>query len=264
MRQGFIDYYDPKRGTSISTLAYEYTPAFQVPEHAHGADQVIYATRGVMEVSAGQSFWLIPPQFAIWIPARTMHRIRMPCAVSMRSLYLRRGLAPKLPATCAVFHMTPLLRELIVEAVRIGQLRTRNRLHCALRDLIVCHLEGASAVPISLTLPKDPRALAVAQDLIANQAHNPSLHELCASAGASVRTIERVFRNEVGTDFATWRRQARLMKGVELLAAGSLVKQAAFATGYRQPSAFVEMFRRTFGATPKVWAAALAESRQPA
>jgi AraC-like DNA-binding protein len=35
------------------------------------------------------------------------------------------------------------------------------------------------------------------------------------------------------------------------------VKQAAFATGYRQPSAFVEMFRRTFGATPKAWAAAL-------
>ena len=51
------------------------------------------------------------------------------------------------------------------------------------------------------------------------------------------------------------------MKAVELLAAGSLVKQAAFATGYRQPSAFVEMFRRTFGATPKAWAAALGGGR---
>jgi|HubBroStandDraft_1064217.scaffolds.fasta_scaffold02775_7 AraC-like DNA-binding protein len=264
MRQGFIDDYDPKPGTSISTLAYEYPPAFQVPEHAHGADQVIYATRGAMEVSAGQSFWLIPPQFAIWIPARTMHRIRMPGAVSMRTLYLRRGLASKLPATCTVMHVTPLLRELIVEAVRMGQLRARNRLHRALRDLVILHLEEASPVPTFLTLPKDPRALAVAHALIANQAHNPSLDSLCASAGASVRTIERVFRSEVGTDFATWRRQARLMKAVELLAAGSLVKQAAFATGYRQPSAFVEMFRRTFGATPKAWAAALAESRQPA
>jgi AraC-like DNA-binding protein len=264
MRQGFSDYYDPKPGTSISTLAYEYPPAFRVPEHAHGADQVIYATRGVMEVSAGQSFWLIPPQFAIWIPARTMHSIRMPGAVSMRTLYLRRGLAPRLPATCAVLHVTPLLRELIVEAVRIGQLRTRNRLHCALRDLVVFHLEGASSVPTFLTLPKDPRALAVAHALIANQAHNPSLDSLCASAGASVRTIQRAFRSEVGTDFATWRRQARLMKAVELLAAGSLVKQAAFATGYRQPSAFVEMFRRTFGATPKAWAAALGDGRTPA
>ena len=263
MRQGYIDYYDPKPGTSISTLSYEYPPAVHVPEHAHGADQVIYATRGVMEVSAGQSFWLIPTQFAIWIPATTMHSIRMSGAVSMRTLYLRRGLAPKLPTTCAVLHVTPLLRELIVEAVRIGQLRTRNRLHRALRDLVVLHLKGASSIPTVLTLPKDPRALTVAQALIANQAHNPSLHALCASAGASVRTIERVFRSEVGTDFATWRRQARLMKAVELLAGGSSVKQVAFAIGYRQPSAFVEMFHRTFAATPKAWTAALAGNRPP-
>jgi AraC-like DNA-binding protein len=263
MRQGFIDDYDPKPGTSVSTLAYEYPPAFQVPEHAHGADQVIYATRGAMEVSAAQSFWLIPPQFAIWIPARTMHRIRMPGAVSMRTLYLRRGLAPKLPATCTVLHVTPLLRELIVEAVQIGQLRTRNRLHRALRDLVVFHLQKASSVPISLTLPKDLRALAVAQALIANQERNPSLDSLCAGAGAGVRTIERLFRSEVGIDFATWRRQARLMKAVELLATGHLVKQAAFATGYRQPSAFVQMFRRTFGVTPKAWEAALAGRRAP-
>jgi AraC-like DNA-binding protein len=257
MRQGFVVDYDPKPGTSISTLAYEYPPAFHVPEHAHGADQVIYATSGVMEVSAGQSFWLIPPQFAIWIPARTMHRIRMPAPVSMRTLYLRRGLAPKLPGACTVLHVTPLLRELILEAVRIGQLRTHNRLHLALRDLVICELEAAPPVPTFLTLPKDPRALAVAQALIAEQANNPSLDSLCAGAGASVRTIERLFRGEVGTDFATWRRQARLMKAVELLAAGSLVKQAAFAAGYRQPSAFVEMFRRTFATTPKAWAAAL-------
>jgi AraC-like DNA-binding protein len=264
MRQGYIDDYDPKPGTSISTLAYEYPPGFLVPEHAHGADQVIYATRGVMEVSAGQSFWLIPPQFGIWIPARTMHRIRMPAAVSMRTLYLRRGLAPKLPATCTVLHVTPLLRELIVEAVRIGQLHARNRLHRALRDVIVFHLEGASSVPTFLTLPQDARALRVAHALLANQADHPSLESLCATAGASVRTIERAFRSEVGTDFATWRRQARLMKAVEMLAGGSSVKQAAFAIGYRQPSAFVEMFRRTFAATPKAWAAALSQSRSRA
>ena len=31
------------------------------------------------------------------------------------------------------------------------------------------------------------------------------------------------------------------MKGIELLVGGASVKEAAFAVGYRQPSAFVEM-----------------------
>src|ERR1022692_1127201 len=86
MRHGLITGYDPKPGVSISTLAYEYPPGFIVPDHAHGSDQVIYATRGVMEVCAGQSLWLTPPHLAVWIPARTQHRIRMPGAVSMRTL----------------------------------------------------------------------------------------------------------------------------------------------------------------------------------
>jgi len=97
---GLLREYDPTPGVSISTLAYEYPVGFNVVEHAHGSDQLIYAPRGVMEVAAGRSLWLIPPQFAVWIPAYTPHKIRMPGAVSMRTLYLRRGLASRLPRTC--------------------------------------------------------------------------------------------------------------------------------------------------------------------
>ncbi len=38
--------FDPKRGISVTTLAYEYPAEFQVPQHAHGADQLIYAICG--------------------------------------------------------------------------------------------------------------------------------------------------------------------------------------------------------------------------
>ena len=114
MRQDIVAEYDPKPGVSIATLAYDYPPDFNVPEHAHGSDQLIYATHGVMEVVAGRSCWIIPPQFAVWIPARTIHRIRMRGAVSMRTLYLRPGLMPR-SDRCRVLHVAPLLRELVVE-----------------------------------------------------------------------------------------------------------------------------------------------------
>lgn len=253
MRQPLQRAYDPKSDVSISTLAREYLPHHQVPQHTHGTDQLIYATHGVMEVTSSQSIWLIPPQFSVWIPAGTRHSIRMPAAVSLRTLYIRHGLARGVPKTCAVFYVTPFLRELIEEAVRIGSLKARNPLHCALRDLIIAHLRDASAIPTFLTLPKDARALAVANALMTSIADNPSFHALCAKAGANVRTIERCFHREVGTDFETWRRQARLMKAVELLVAGKSVKQVAFAVGYRTPSAFVAMFRKVFATTPKAW-----------
>lgn len=257
MRQPVQRAYDPKRGASIASLAHEYPADWQVPEHAHGSDQLIYATRGVMEIASGQSLWLIPPQFAVWIPATARHSIRMPGAVSMRTLYIRAGIARYMPRTCAVLHVTPLLRELIVEAVRIGNLSGRNRLHSALRDLLTAQLRQASAIPTFLTLPKDARALQVAHASMAKLSHNPAFSALCAKAGASVRTIERCFRRDVGTDFETWRRQARLMKAVELLVAGKSVKQVAFAVGYRRPSAFVAMFRKVFATTPKAWVSAL-------
>jgi len=66
MRQpGIFTDFDPKRGVSVATLAYEYAAEFQVPEHAHGADQLIHAISGVMEVVSGSNRWLVPPSFAL-------------------------------------------------------------------------------------------------------------------------------------------------------------------------------------------------------
>jgi AraC-like DNA-binding protein len=208
-----------------------------------------------MEISADQSLWLTPPHLAVWIPAKTRHRIRMPRSVSMRTLYLRRGLLPHAPEVCTVLHISPLFRELVLETVRIGQLRTNNRLHCALRDLVLSQLQNARPVPTFVTLPKDSRAVGVAQAFLANQSTAPSLDALCRRVGVSVRTIQRIFLREVGMSFEVWRRQARLMKGIEMLVEGCPVKTVAADVGYRQPSAFVELFRRTLGTTPKAWVA---------
>ena len=78
----------------------------------------------------------------------------MPGAVLMRTLYFRPGLVRRPPVASAVLHLTPLLRELILEAVRIGKLRARQLHERALRDLLVLHLESASSVPTFVPLPR--------------------------------------------------------------------------------------------------------------
>lgn len=249
--------YDPKRGTSVATLAYEYPKGYQVSEHAHGSDQLIYAIRGLMQVSSGNCTWLIPPHFALWVPARKSHRLTMSSEVSMRTLYITPGLVHRFGNGCCVLHVTVLLREVILEAVASGQLRNRNDYERALCKVLTHCLEEASSLPTMVRLPIDERAMKVARAVLAQPGTLRPLAALCAQAGASVRTIQRFFRKEAGIDFESWRRQVRLMKAIELLIAGSSVKQTALEVGYQQPSAFVEMFRKVFSTTPKVWTQSL-------
>jgi hypothetical protein len=85
----------------------------------------------------------------------------------MRTLYFRKGLAIRAAGGCAVLHISPLLRELTLETVRIRHLRVKNHCHCALRDLSVSQLQKASPVSMRLILPRESRALVVAQAYIA-------------------------------------------------------------------------------------------------
>ncbi len=258
MRQGEILHeYDPPPGVSVNALSWEYPAGAQVPEHAHGADQLIYAIQGIMEVTAGQSVWVVPPQFALWISARTSHQIRMAGVVQMRTLYFRPGLVSRQSPGGSVLYVSPLVREMILETVRLGRLRARNSHECALRDLLSYYLGQATPAPTFVTLPKEARALAVAHAILGNLAASVTLADLCADAGVSLRTVQRTFSKEVGIDLDAWRRQARLTKAMQLLIAGSSVKEVAFAVGYGQASAFVQAFRRLFGLTPKAWAASL-------
>jgi AraC-like DNA-binding protein len=214
-----------------------------------------------MEVSSEQSMWVIPPHFALWIPARVEHRIYMPGPVSMRTLYARIGLATGLAPRCTVLHVTPLLRELIIETVRVGQLKLKRPYDSALLNVLIAQIRKASPVPTFVTLPREPRSLAVAQGVLRDLTVSKTLAMLCAESGVSVRTVERSFRRDVGIDFESWRRQVRLTKAVQLLISGCSIKETAFNVGYRQSSTLVEMFRQTFGTTPKNWIDSLGDDR---
>jgi transcriptional regulator GlxA family with amidase domain len=176
---------------------------------------------------------------------------------SMRTLYLRPELLRK--RRCTVLHISPLLRELIIEAVRLGALKRRNKVHHALCTLLVAEITKASPMPMMLAMPKDDRARRLSA-LVLSDPRLP-LAVLCRKIGVSTRTMQRVFRRDVGIDFETWRRQLRLMKAIELLTAGKTIKAVTHAVGYKQASTFVAMFRNHLGITPRAFVASLADRK---
>lgn len=239
--------------SQITTLTHDYAAGFVIPYHFHDRDQLVYASQGVMTIRTSEGAWVVPTRRAVWIPTKIPHTIRMSGTVAMRTLYLKPGLAKRLPRSCCVVHVSALLKELILKACELGSLRGKPRWQGDLIGVIIHQLEATRVVPLQLPNPTDPRALRITKLLSENPADRRALAVLCKTAGASKRTMERIFKDDIGMTFAQWRQQLRLMRAMELLAEGAKVTHAALESGYSTPSAFISMFRKSMGTTPTMY-----------
>jgi len=236
--------------SQITTLTHDYPAWHVVPLHFHDRDQLVYASRGVMTVRTRDGTWVVPPHRAVWIPATVPHTITMSGTVAMRTLYLRPPLARTLPRGCCVINVSPLLKELILHACRFRKLKKSIRWQKHLIDVIIDQFEAVQMVPLQLPHLSDPRAVRIAELLMADPSNRRTLAQLCKGGGASKRTVERLFQEDVGMTFGKWRQQLRLMQAMRLLAEGAKVTHAALDAGYSTPSAFISMFRKSLGTTP--------------
>jgi AraC-like DNA-binding protein len=105
-------------------------------------------------------------------------------------------------------------------------------------------------LPRAVPIPTDPRARAVADDLLTDPADDRSLAAWGHTVGASARTLARAIERDTGMGFARWRTHIRIAHALTSLAAGATVTRAGHDAGYATPSAFVAAFRRTTGTTP--------------
>lgn len=233
--------------STVSHRAEDHPRGHYIVPHAHRRGQLVFARSGVMQVETAAGFWIVPPQRALWVPARMRHAIRCRSAVSLRTLYVDPVRRRSLPKACGVLAVSPLLRELIIELCeRKAALRRRR----ALAELALSELIELPAIPIHLPEPRDARLQRVTTALKRQPADERGLAAWATMAGASARTLTRLFIAETGMTFRQWRRQLRLTVAIERLARREPVTGVALDLGYSSVSAFIEAFRKTFGITP--------------
>ncbi len=234
----------------IIALAVDHPGPHRFSPHRHYRAQLVYASAGVITVATATGTWVVPPQQAVWVPAGVEHEVRSAGPLTLRSLYVHPCATEGLPKTCCVLGVPPLLRELILRAVTFGDSVASDGPEARILGLIPDELRSLEPEPLHLPLARDRRLRAVTERLAAEPGDGRPLAAWAKIAGASERTLARLFLSETGLTFGAWRQRLRLLAGVARLAEGQAVTAVAYDLGYESPSAFIAMFRRSLGATP--------------
>ena len=240
--------------------------AGRVLPHQHGWAQLAYSPTGVVRITVDDGTYLVPPSRAVWIPPGVVHAVTVIADADLRTLYLHQsdgscGPAPETADAaawrrCRVLEVSDLLRALIMQldvqpdapGAPDPALLARERL---LTAMVQDELGRAPLVPLGVPLPSDKRLRSLCLAIIEDPSRHASLDAWAAHAGASARTLARLFRQQLQTTYLQWRRQVLLAQALALAAQQRPLGQIAAELGYASPSAFSAMVRRTLGQPPR-------------
>ncbi|WP_281718056.1 AraC family transcriptional regulator [Pandoraea apista] len=241
--------YMPTRERPVRLRARPLGDGIRVPDHLHAWAQVAYTPRGVIQIAVADAAWIVPPSRAIWIPPNVMHSLQVNEPSYLRTLYVHPEVIPAGLDHCRVVEVSALLRELIA-AIDVPEDTLDAPREQLLGGLILDELRRASPLPLEVPLPRDKRLLTLCNAMLADPARAWTLDQWARYAGASPRTIGRLFRQELNMSFVQWRQQVVLAQAIPLASKGYPLARIARELGYRSQSAFSAMFKRTFGRTP--------------
>ena len=214
---------------------------------------------GTMQVTTPKGRWLVPPDRAVWVPARLEHAIDVLADIEMRTLYFdlawlkrearsdepRRGIRGAGVAAAAPGDP---------RAVRRPQRpRSAPRCWCGWR----CWNCTRPRIPRPSSRCRTSRAAGAPPTSCS--ATRPAAHEietLAREVGTSARTLSRLFSSETQLSFKSWCQRARIAAAIEKLStdANVSVKQLASDLGYASVPAFSHAFRQVTGKTPTEFA----------
>jgi AraC-like DNA-binding protein len=239
----------------IAAMAASFADGDRIPLHLHKRGQLIHAISGTMKVETADAAWIVPPALALWMPPAFPHGMSMRGELAMRTIYIDPEACRDLPRNPTLVEIGGLMRELILAALEEPLAYDEAGRGGMIARLILAELSRMQERKLDLPMPRDPRATRVARALLEHPDADGGLDEWAERAGASRRTLARLFRSETGFSFNEWRSRLRAMDGLARLSSGEPVGSVASAVGYASPSAFSAMVRRSFGESPRrmVW-----------
>jgi AraC-like DNA-binding protein len=235
----------------VAVMASAWANGDHIPLHIHRRGQLLHAVSGIMRVETAEAAWMIPPARALWLTPELPHTVTMRGHVEIRTVYIDPPACAGLPTQPMLVEISGLLRELILALLQEPVDYDEADRGGVVARLILTELTRLRERRLEVPMPRDERALRVARALLDDSSIDHDLDRWAEQAGASRRTLARLFRSETGLGFAEWRARLRAIDGLARLSDGASVAETAASVGYASPSAFSAMIHRTLGSPPR-------------
>src|SRR5712671_2147391 len=184
--------------SGLHLVARNYRKGVRLGAHMHREAQLVYAAKGTMQVTTPKGRWLVPPDRAVWVPARLEHSIDVLADIQMRTLYFDlEGLAREHRSRSLdaefVVRVSRLLHESIL-ALFDGRDDT-GRTDLLIR-LAMLELHQAEDPTTFIPLPHEPRCRRAADVVLADPTRLHDITDLAREVGTSARTLSRLVTTE--------------------------------------------------------------------
>ncbi|MFH4548974.1 helix-turn-helix transcriptional regulator [Vibrio alginolyticus] len=221
------------------------------PNHSHPWGEFVYSYNGVMEVRIGRRSYLAPSQYGIWLPPGIEHQGFNQYEATHYSLYIEPSYANALPNKVCALQVTPLVRSALEHLKQFLPVSPYSDEQTRLIRVIYDQLKQTNSIE-SFLPSTDDATLSRVLDYIENHLDQDiPLKTLAAHFYVTERTLMRKSNKELGMPLTEWKQKLKVLKAMNRLEVGDSVEVIALELGYSSSSAFIAMFKRIMGVTPK-------------
>src|SRR5665213_364454 len=185
-------------GDGVHLVSRHYKKGVRLDTHMHREAQLVYAARGTMQVTTPKGRWLVPPDRAVWVPARLEHAIDVLADIDMRTLYfdiewLARERRSESLLSEFVVRVSRLLHETILALFDTCNDPARAELLVKLAMLELHHAEDSTTF---IPLPHEARCRRAADIVLGDPTGGHEIETLARAVGTSARTLSRLFSSD--------------------------------------------------------------------
>ncbi|WP_109553332.1 AraC family transcriptional regulator [Escherichia coli] len=226
------------------------------PIHQHRKGQLILALRGAITCTVENALWMVPPQYAVWIPGGVEHSNQVTANAELCFLFIESS-AVIMPGKCCTLKIAPLCRELILTLAKRTAAQRAEPMTRRLIQVLFDELPQQPQQQLQLPVSSHPKIRVMVDTMAKEPVEWGTLGQWANFFAMSERNLARLIVKETGLSFRQWRHQLQLILALQRLVKGDSVQKVAHMLGYDSTTAFITMFKKGLGQTPGRYIAGL-------